>query len=796
MKNSVFIIAVRGLLATIFLSVLVGFYIVQKQGFMIDSDLASLAPDLTLSTDVKNALNSFSVVAQKKIQIVVAANSEALAEDLAFWLEDYVESKDLAFRLESNDILFERYLSALKDYPFNFLTHESLNEINALSPEALINKAQVNLFQFNTQRIIPFSLDPMGYLNNYAFARLEALAAESSTVSMSAIDVENDDEGKHYSLISLQLIVNALDVQAQQRVMTELNDMEAALRNTFGIESDPLAAIGEQQVDRAELYFSGILFFAQEAAASAKRDISVIGIGSSLGIVLLIFLIFRGLSPLVLPLVSIALGVFCAFVICHLVFGRLNVLAIVFGASLIGVAVDYALHYYYCALKWVGTEYDINRAKSQSLSSLYRALLLSLVTSIIGYLALGLSGLVALQQIALFSIVGLLVAWLAVLGLGELFVRKAKPIFNDQWLVAFVQWGLRLSQYLIKSRSIVFFTVSFFILGGFAVSKVTFTDSPRAFFIPSEERIKIEALAQSLSHAVEPASYFVVHGQSEGEVFDVISALRKKALTANVHLMGVDDFFSGPRAQTTAYQANLKLYGANGAGLDFLDNSGAQVEQREFIASHYISSNNMILSAIDFFEPNTLPQLIFSGEHAVYAIMLIKRGVIPESLKTIARDFEQVTYINTIDSTASRLTHLRESAQLFLLLAFIFIAILIALRYKKIRASGIVLIPFISVLLSVSVLILFNVPISLFHIMALFLVLGLGMDYVIFTYEMPAKPVSTLCAILLSGLTSLMSFGLLSLSAMPIVAAFGLTVLLGNTFNLLGCFTLASRRST
>ena len=79
-----------------------------------------------------------------------------------------------------------------------------------------------------------------------------------------------------------------------------------------------------------------------------------------------------------------------------------------------------------------------------------------------------------------------------------------------------------------------------------------------------------------------------------------------------------------------------------------------------------------------------------------------------------------------------------------------------------------------------------GIGLSLFHTMALFLVLGLGMDYVIFSAELRNEPSVTGQAVFLSALTSLLSFGLLAVSSMPVVQAFGLTMLVGNLFNLLG----------
>ena len=68
--------------------------------------------------------------------------------------------------------------------------------------------------------------------------------------------------------------------------------------------------------------------------------------------------------------------------------------------------------------------------------------------------------------------------------------------------------------------------------------------------------------------------------------------------------------------------------------------------------------------------------------------------------------------------------------------------------------------------------------------MALFLVLGLGMDYGIFAYELQDGSV-TQQAIFISAITSLLSFGLLGLSSIPVAQSFGTILFIGNSFNLI-----------
>jgi predicted exporter len=69
---------------------------------------------------------------------------------------------------------------------------------------------------------------------------------------------------------------------------------------------------------------------------------------------------------------------------------------------------------------------------------------------------------------------------------------------------------------------------------------------------------------------------------------------------------------------------------------------------------------------------------------------------------------------------------------------------------------------------------------QLFHVLALMLLLGVGVDYGIFLHEHLSRrdPVAWL-AVGLSALSTLLSFGLLSLSKTPALQAFGLTMLIG-----------------
>jgi predicted exporter len=85
-----------------------------------------------------------------------------------------------------------------------------------------------------------------------------------------------------------------------------------------------------------------------------------------------------------------------------------------------------------------------------------------------------------------------------------------------------------------------------------------------------------------------------------------------------------------------------------------------------------------------------------------------------------------------------------------------------------------------AVALAPSLAALMGVGFTFFNAMALVLVLSIGVDYSVFCRETSGvrKPV-TMLAVALAALSSLLSFGLLALSRVFAVHAFGVTMLIG-----------------
>jgi predicted exporter len=117
----------------------------------------------------------------------------------------------------------------------------------------------------------------------------------------------------------------------------------------------------------------------------------------------------------------------------------------------------------------------------------------------------------------------------------------------------------------------------------------------------------------------------------------------------------------------------------------------------------------------------------------------------------------------------------------FFLSAYLVISVVVCAVYPRRDSVKICAIPVLLVLAALTVLALNKIPLGFFSVAALVLVFGLGLDYIFYmigTQRGERKPLTAL-AVVLSFLTTLLSFGALAFSGFMPVHIFGLTVSAG-----------------
>jgi predicted exporter len=165
-----------------------------------------------------------------------------------------------------------------------------------------------------------------------------------------------------------------------------------------------------------------------------------------------------------------------------------------------------------------------------------------------------------------------------------------------------------------------------------------------------------------------------------------------------------------------------------------------------------------------------------------FASVVGLRGVSAASLPLLHQagsGLDGVQWVDKAGEISAVLAHYRKYMGWVVLLSYFAVYGLLYPRYRG-ATWRVVLPTALASILTLALLGLTGQGLQLFHVLALMLLLGVGVDYGIFFQEhLDGRDLIAWLAVVLSALSTLLSFGLLSLSKTPALQAFGSTILIG-----------------
>ncbi|HEV2613443.1 MAG TPA: MMPL family transporter [Gammaproteobacteria bacterium] len=583
--------------------------------------------------------------------------------------------------------------------------------------------------------------DPFGLFSGWLQARAQETPVRPRDGKLFVAGKKNN-----YAVILMTLQKPAFSMSTQKTVMPLLNQAEQAAQS-----SDP----------NIKIISTGVILHAAAASNEAHKEMSTIAVGSLLGILLLMWLAFRSFKPLLLIGLSISVGCLGAFSICEYLLGELHVLTLVFGASLIGIAQDYAI-YYLCSAH-------------QELKKLWPGLILTLTAALVGYTGLALTPFPGLQQMALFSGLGLIFAWLTVILWFPIFVTPntikvtnlAKKFDNSlsRWpLFRFNKKGL-----LIILLFFIFISVGLF--------KLTVSDDIRSLQNPSPHLVHDQIKFSQLLNAPTLVQFYLVRGDSEQMVLQREEALKLQLKTG---YQAISDWVpSIQRQETNQLLIKQKLLFNHGPLDSLAQHIGENSTWSQKVKNNLLKSSTLLTPELFFNMPASQPlKFLWLGKiNNTYASIVAVRGLNHVTHTDVT--LQGVQWVDKISAISSVLGHYRKYMGHVILGAYGAILILLFTRYRF-KAWRVLMPPALASLSTLAIFGFLGIPLELFHVLALMLILGLGVDYGIFLQEQSRLPNNQAwLTIGLSAISALLSFGLLGLSQTPPLHAFGLTMFLG-----------------
>jgi predicted exporter len=552
--------------------------------------------------------------------------------------------------------------------------------------------------------------------------------------------------------------------------LTEQRELAVTLQS---LERESLAAAPDLEVLR-----TGIFFYAEAGARSAQREISIVGTGSLLGILLLVLTTFRSVRPLTQSLISIGIGLSFALAATLAVFGSIHVFTLVIGASLIGVSVDYSFHY--------ATEASFGArdwTPERGIAHILPGITLGLLTSVIAFAALTVAPFPGLRQLAVFSAVGLFGSYLTVLIVFPAWRSRPAPVGRPLVLIA--SDALLAIRRDLRPRAETMLLAVLLVLAAASVLTLDFEDDIRDLQSRPPELLRQEQAVVALTGADVSAPYLVLSAADADSVLALEEALQSElgALVDSGALGGAQGVAawvpsSARQARSRDAFATLvdrQLPGLYSIlGLEPAESTAAAAALMEDAGPLTIEAWLQSDASAD------LRHLWLGQRDGVAATVLLLSGVRdPQAIAAAFEDRPGVTLVDRAAVLSQLFAGYRIRIAWLLLVAYIGILALLAFRYGASRSFALVWPPVVSGALALGLLAMLGVSLNLFNLLALILVLGVGIDFTLFLAEAHGRHRNTYLAVSLSAATTVLSFGLLAASQTHAIRSFGATVLIG-----------------
>ncbi|MBS8272801.1 hypothetical protein DYI21_04315 [Thalassospira tepidiphila] len=623
--------------------------------------------------------------------------------------------------------------------------------------DTLLNGQAKQLYQRTLQELY----SPTSFFTSTTLKQDPFLLMPSFLTSLAAKLGSGNDIATKNDRIYLPLIVSLKSNQS------------GAAANTWVNQTNRIIMGAHQNAPKLKIFKTGQIFFGAEEASAAKKDVQTIALIATLGIAILIGLTFFSPIPLIGAIVVVGSGLIAGAAALTAFFGTIHAIALVFGATMIGISIDYALHFLVVPAGKTGSR-DRFKVIRNGLS-------LGLLTSIIGFVALALSPTSLLLQIAVYSVAGLLSAYCTVKFLLPLFpvreVREDAPIaiVHRRLMGAF--------SYLVVSSQLRL------IVAGMLIAALPVT----VFLVPGQDDIRAlgqsnptllsetQTISETLGLGGSPA-FIRIDGHNTQERLETSEAVR----TAILPLMA-DGIIEGAIALS-----------------DFVPSIARQRANRELVINNLYrpfapalaDALQTPINAPDLDAPyltpdkigDTLPELttLQAGTSDIIRLRGVTDGT---AVAAVLKPFEHARFINPPETISAQFAEYRYWAYIALGAVLLIALLLASLRYGLAKGLRVFSAPAGAVLFALIGGTVFGVPISFFTTMAMFLVVAIGADYVLFLSEGKDREQAenTQLAVFLSLISSVLAFGLLATSSVPLVSDIGTVI----AFGLVGAWFLA-----
>jgi predicted exporter len=604
---------------------------------------------------------------------------------------------------------------------------------------------------------------------------LEALKLAESWQPASAPQRLHDvwfDRSGRQALLVAETVAPGFDPNGQQAAVSTIRREFARVRGN----------------GKSRLELSGPGAFSVEIGGRTQREAGWIGTVDTLGLILLLWVAYRSWkAPLlgVLPLASAGLAGLGAVA---WLFDGVHGITVAFGFTLIGVAQDYPIHLF--------SHQRVGLSPRQSARELWPTLATGVASTCIAYVTFLVSGVDGLKQLAVFTIAGLATAALTTRFLLPWLIDPRPRDAADSPRLERIWTALsRLPRprAALGVLALVALGVVLFAPGAFWQN-----DLSRLTPVPADAMARDARLRGELG--APDVRYVLAIGGGDAEAVLRASEALRPVLERQVATHAIAGYDLAARylpsvATQRARQARLPDVPTLQAALA---EAIARTPFRADAFADFVRDVELARRA----KPLTPAALAGTPLATSVSGLLLQRPAHATALVSLTGLRDPAALARVASDHGARLLDLKQASEslvieyrqrvLFALAVAALLLVLtvwLALRTPA-RVLRVLAPMALTTLLILAVLRGFGVELNLFHLVALILAAGLGLDYALFfehAGDDRAEQLRTLHAVIVCSLTTLLVFALLALSSIPVLRAIGSTVAIG----VFGNFVLA-----
>lgn len=721
-------------------------YLKITSGNSFESNVLGLLPDKLIPVENQKVSDQLKKQVERRFVILLKGESSAEGLQLAKTLKEQIQRVP-GVTISGPD---SQRGKLIKDFYFPFrhqlLTREMRNQLLTLSPEQIANNRLQALYS-PVRSYSPYQLgdDPFNLGGNW----IQSIISFDSRFVATEIPSVTEEKEAWY-LIYGELQKSPFEMGLQQHLLSLLDDFKKQHGNR-----------------KSEMLTSGLVFHAAHAAKVAQSEISTVGIGSLLAVVALVLIIFRSIKNFFFVLFILAASSLFAISVTWLFFDKVHLVTIAFGSTLLGLAADYSFHF---LVKMRATG---NALKARKI--LFKGIILSCLTSVAAYFLQLFSPFPGLQQFAVFVASGLVAGCITVLIFGVLY-QPSSPTAIQAGRVykAIIEPAYR--RVAGMGFRIITTVLVITILAILNLYRQGVVDDVRLLNTSGSQLIQSEQKVQQLLGHFSGQRYFLIEGGSSQQVLERVELLEK--YISGKSRNHADRILISPTSVVPSLQQQQSDY-------RLIQNRIFSEEGTMVILCKALKSDCRWANPQSEFNPelspDNIPRLLASLSPSVDLLknntaVVFLRGI-PLDNKTALTDLQVpgVTYIDQVENLTSILKNYRLQVSWLLGGFYTFLVIFSLFIFSGKGIIVIVTVTFSSIIaLSVSA----GNGITLFHVLALLLVIGISVDTAVF-FITPGLDQETWMASTLACFTSVIAFGLLSLSQIPFLQQFGSVVFIG-----------------